>query len=97
MVLKQKDAQMFDLITKSNGRLNKEVEEAKKKLSKKDVILQAAQKENKDAKKVVQQFRQRLVSFDNKIQETDNEKELEDTNAKHSKERQTLVLECKGS
>ena len=35
MVLKQKDAQMVDLITKSNGRLNKEVEEAKKKLSKK--------------------------------------------------------------
>ena len=28
MVLKQKDAQMVDLITKSNGRLNKEVEEA---------------------------------------------------------------------
>jgi len=72
MVLKQKDAQMVDLITKSNVRLNKEVEEAKKKLSNKDVILQAAQKKNKDAKKAVQQFRQRLVSFDHKIQETEN-------------------------
>ena len=36
------------------------------------MILQAAQKENKDAKKAVQQFRQRLVSFDHKIQETEN-------------------------
>ena len=63
---------MVDLITKNNVRLNKEVEEAKKKLSKKDVILQAAQKENKDAKKAVQQFRQRLVSFDHKIEETEN-------------------------
>ena len=105
MVLKQKDAQIVDLITKSNGRLHKKDEEAKKKLSEKDAILQAAQKENEDAKKVIQQFRQRLVSFDNQIQEnvktfkaqlSVKEKELEDTKVKQSKERQTLVLECKG-
>jgi len=69
VVLKQKYAQIVDLITKSNGRLHNKSEEAKKKLSEMYVILQAARKENEDAKKVIQQFRQNLVSFENQIQE----------------------------
>ena len=103
MILKQKDGQIVELIKKSNTKIQKKDEEVKKRLSEKDVALQNVQKENDEAKSVIQQFRQRLVAFDTQIQENvktskdqlvAKEKEIEGLKLAHTKDRRKLVLEC---
>ena len=103
MILKQKDGQIVELIKKSNTKIQKKDEEVKKRLSEKDVALQNVQKENDEAKSVIQQFRQRLVAFDNQIQENiktskdqlvAKEKEIEGLKVAHTKDRRKLVLDC---
>ena len=103
MILNQKDGQIVELIKKSNAKIQKKDEEVKRRLSEKDVALQNVQKENDEAKSVIQQFRQRLVAFDTQIQENiktskdqlvAKEKEIESLKTAHAKDRRRLVLDC---
>ena len=103
MILNQKDGQIVELIKKSNAKIQKKDEEVKRRLSEKDVALQNVQKENDEAKSVIQQFRQRLVAFDTQIQENiktskdqlvAKEKEIESLKIAHAKDRRRLVLDC---
>ena len=103
MILKQKDGQIVELIKKSNAKIQKKDEEVKRRLSEKEVALQNVQKENDEAKTVIQQFRQRLVAFDSQIQENiktskdqlvAKEKEIEGLKVAHTKDRRKVVLDC---